>query len=100
MRKGIKYGIFYAVMDGHDCCAEIAGQIPGGDPFSMVVHLGMMNDRALHEFDIVSETAWPDMGAHERSDLRVLVRILIDASRRWGSRRKGRKTEIIPGTVS
>ncbi len=67
----------------------------------MVIHSALVKkDRDLHEFDIVSELAWPHMNAHERSDLRVLVRILIDTSRRWDARRKARKTEIIPTTGS
>jgi hypothetical protein len=74
----IAYGPFIARLDNRRLNAEIAGRLDCDEWFSLCTHTAILTDRDVHYFDIFSGTAWPEMNAHERSQLRVLMRKLCE----------------------
>ncbi len=72
----ISYRTFDAVISGG--CADITGKLSCGETAKMEVRVEDLSDQMLHYFDIFSNTRWPEMTAHEASDLRVMMRLLAE----------------------
>jgi len=76
MEHRISYRTFDAVISGG--YADVTGKLACGEMAKMEVRVEDLSDQMLHYLDIFSNTRWPEMGAHEASDLRVLMRLLAE----------------------
>jgi len=82
----ITYGVFTAELDRFRVIATIKGTLDSGEAFDLCMFEPLISDRGLHAFDIESAGGWgggkpwncrPQMNAHERSDLCVLIRLVV-----------------------
>lgn len=70
----LKHGPFTATFHSRCREVEVVAKLASGRDFVLYAHPLMILDRDLHDFDRYTVIAWPQMNAHERSQLSVLIR--------------------------